>query len=48
MDIPRYIYYFEINKVDKVSKRNNDIVDKIVEIFNHHKGRYGVIKYIKN
>lgn len=42
MDIARSTYYFEINKVDKVSTRNNDITDKIVEIFNYHKGRYGV------
>ena len=42
MDIPRSTYYFEINKVDKVSTRNNDITDKIIEIFNYHKGRYGV------
>ncbi len=42
MDIPRSTYYFEINKIDKVSTRNNDITDKIVEIFNYHKGRYGV------
>ena len=42
MDIARSTYYFEINKIDKVSTRNNDITDKIVEIFNYHKGRYGV------
>lgn len=42
MDIPRSTYYFEINKVDKVSTRNNNITDKIIEIFNYHKGRYGV------
>ncbi|MDU4026204.1 MAG: IS3 family transposase [Anaerococcus sp.] len=42
MDIARSTYYFEINKVDKVSTRNNDITDKIFEIFNYHKGRYGV------
>ena len=41
MDIPRSTYYFEINKVDKVITRNN-ITDKIIEIFNYHKGRYGV------
>src|SRR5699024_12473274 len=42
MDIPRSTYYFEINKVDKVSTRNNNITDKIIEIFNYHMGRYGV------
>ena len=42
MAIARSTYYFEINKVDKVSTRNNDITDKIFEIFNYHKGRYGV------
>ena len=34
MDILKSIYYFEINKVDKVSMRNNDITYKLVEIFN--------------
>jgi len=48
MDIARSTYYFEINKVDKVSTRNNDITDKIVEIFNYHKGRYGVYRELKN
>lgn len=42
MDIPKSTYYFEIKKVDRVKIRNNHLVDKIIEIFNHHKGRYGV------
>jgi len=42
MDIPKSTYYFEIKKVDRVKIRNNHLVDKIIKIFNHHKGRYGV------
>ena len=35
-------YYFEQNKVDAVATRNRDLMDKIQEIFQKHKGRYGV------
>lgn len=40
--MPRSTYYFEIKKVDVVNIRNKYIENKISEIFNHHKGRYGV------
>lgn len=42
MDLPKSTYYFEINKVDEVKIRNKNIENKISEIFNNHKGRYGV------
>lgn len=40
--MPRSTYYFEINKVDKIKIKNSHIADKITQIFNLHKGRYGV------
>ena len=40
--MPRSTYYFEINKVDKIKNKNSHIADKITQIFNLHKGRYGV------
>ena len=35
-------YYFEINKADVVAERNKQLMIEIKEIFEHHKGRYGV------
>ena len=35
-------YYFEINKVDVVKVRNEELAAEIQEIFNCNKGRYGV------
>ena len=35
-------YYYELNKVDVVEERNADLLDKIEEIFDKNKGRYGV------
>ena len=35
-------YYFEINKVDVVETRNEELMAEIREIFNYNKGRYGV------
>ena len=35
-------YYYEISKVDAVEVRNKELMDEIKEIFEHHKGRYGV------
>ncbi|MGX9359007.1 IS3 family transposase [Mycoplasma sp. 2575] len=35
-------YYFEINKVDVVELRNEELLNEIKDIFNEHKGRYGV------
>ena len=40
--MPKSTYYFEINKVDAVKIRNKNIENKIFDIFNNHKGRYGV------
>lgn len=40
--MPKSTYYYEINKVDAVKIRNKNIENKISEIFNNHKGRYGV------
>ncbi|MDU1036760.1 MAG: IS3 family transposase [Clostridium sp.] len=42
IDLPRSTYYFEMKKVDVVSISNKHMENKIAEIFNHHKGRYGV------
>jgi len=38
----RSTYYFEINRVDVVKVRNEELMDKIQEIFDCNKGRYGV------
>ena len=35
-------YYYEISKVDAVEMRNQELMDEIKEIFEHHKHRYGV------
>ena len=42
MGIPKSTYYFEINKVDAVAVRNQDMMNEIRNIFEHNKGRYGV------
>ncbi|WP_049690609.1 IS3 family transposase [Anaerococcus jeddahensis] len=42
IDLPKSTYYYEINKVDAVKIRNKNIENKISEIYNNHKGRYGV------
>lgn len=39
--LSRSTYYFEINKVD-IDDKNSDVVQLIKDIFNSHKGRYGV------
>ena len=31
-----------MDKVDKIKVKNSEISDKITQIFNLHKGRYGV------
>ncbi len=38
----RSTYYFEINKVDAVKSRNAELMTEIQEIFDYHKGRYGI------
>ena len=47
MEMPKSTYYFELNRVDKVAVRNKKISEKIIELFNHHNGRYGVIRIHK-
>ena len=42
MDIPKSTYYFEINKVDIVALRNQNVMNEIRNIFERNKGRYGV------
>ena len=42
MEMSRSTYYYEISKVDAVEVRNQEIMDEIKEIFEHHKHRYGV------
>ena len=42
MKMARSTYYYESSKVDAVEVRNKELMDEIKEIFEHHKGRYGV------
>ena len=42
MEMARSTYYYEISKADAVAERNRDMMYEIAEIFDHHKGRYGV------
>ncbi len=42
MPLPKSTYYYEIQKDDKVSLRNQEFEAKIKEIFYVNKGRYGV------
>ena len=42
MGMSKSTYYYEISKEDIVALRNKETADKIVEIFERHKGRYGV------
>ena len=42
MDMAKSTYYFEISKVDVVEERNLKLMSEIKEIFEYHKGRYGV------
>ena len=42
MPMSKSTYYFELNKVDLVDKRNTELKDEIQKIFTEHKGRYGV------
>ncbi|MDU7650037.1 MAG: IS3 family transposase [Anaerococcus vaginalis] len=42
INLPKSTYYFEINKIDAVKIRNKNIENKISNIYNNHKGRYGV------
>ena len=42
MGMAKSTYYFEINKVDVVESRNEELLNEIKDIFKEHKGRYGV------
>jgi len=42
MKLSKSTYYFEINKIDVVKFRNEEIIAEIQEIFTCNKGRYGV------
>ena len=42
MGMAKSTYYFELNKIDAVTDRNRELMNKIQEIFLKHKGRYGV------
>ena len=42
MNFAKSTYYYEISKTDAVEARNKELMDEIKEIFEHHKGRYGV------
>ena len=42
MNLSRSTYYFELSKQDIVAERNKALMDEIKEIFDRHKGRYGV------
>jgi len=42
MQLAKSTYYYEISRENRVAKRNEELVKEIEEIFEHHKGRYGV------
>lgn len=42
MGMAKSIYYSEINKVDVVESRNEELLNEIKDIFKAYKGRYGV------
>ncbi len=42
MNLPRSTYYYEIKKTDAVAERNAELSKVIKDIFNQHKGRYGI------
>lgn len=42
MRMAKSTYYFELSKVDADECRNKELMDKIQNIFDNHKGRYGV------
>lgn len=41
-NMPKSTYYFELKKIDLDERKNKEIMDKIQEIFEKHKSRYGV------
>ena len=42
MRLSKSTYYYEINRIDAVKERDKELSAEIQEIFDHHKGRYGV------
>ena len=42
MELARSTYYFEISKKDIIEERNKELMENILEIYERHKGRYGV------
>ena len=42
MKLSKSTYYYEINRIDVVKERDKELITEIQEIFDHHKGRYGV------
>ncbi len=42
MEMARSTYYFEINKTDVISEKNQELTSEIKKIFDENKGRYGV------
>ena len=42
MNMPKSTYYFELSKIDKVAEKNKTLATEIINIFEEHKGRYGV------
>ena len=40
--MPKSTYYYEISKVNAIELRNEGLASEIKEIFEYHKGRYGV------
>ena len=42
MELSKSTYYFEISREDIVSKRNEEVLKQIIDIFKANKHRYGV------
>ncbi|MEE0881109.1 MAG: IS3 family transposase, partial [Turicibacter sp.] len=42
MKLSKSTYYYEINRIDFVKERDKGLTAEIQEIFDYHKGRYGV------
>ena len=42
MKLSKSTYYYEINRIDVVKERDKELITEIQEIFDYHKGRYGV------
>ena len=42
LELPRSTYYYELDKIDIDSTKNQDVMDEIRRVFESNKGRYGV------